>query len=67
MASQQPNVLFLLSDEHSFRFMGHCPEERGGEPAVTPTFDRLAANGTVFTDAYCRLPPRCILPTRQVS
>lgn len=49
----QPNILFLLSDEHSFRFMGHAP---GGEPVETPTFDRLAATGMVFTDAYCQMP-----------
>jgi choline-sulfatase len=71
MASQRPNVLFLLSDEHSFRFMGHCPEERGGEPALTPTFDRLAAGGTVFTDAYCQMPlctpsRLCILTGQEV-
>ncbi len=54
--STQPNILFLFSDEHSFRFMGHMPPEAGGEPAYTPTFDRLAAQGTVFTDAYCQMP-----------
>lgn len=52
----QPNILFLFSDEHSFRFMGHVPEEAGGEPVHTPTFDRLAAQSTVFTDAYCQMP-----------
>ncbi|MHB0935579.1 MAG: sulfatase-like hydrolase/transferase [Armatimonadota bacterium] len=52
----QPNILFLLSDEHSFRFMGHVPAEAGGEPVETPAFDRLAAGGTVFTDAYCQMP-----------
>ncbi|MGB2824339.1 MAG: sulfatase-like hydrolase/transferase, partial [Phycisphaerae bacterium] len=66
-----PNILFLLSDEHSFRFMGHCPPGEGGEPAVTPAFDRLAAEGTVFTDAYCQMPlctPSriCILTGREV-
>lgn len=53
--SQRPNILFLLSDEHSFRFMGHCdPADR--EPAHTPAFDQLAAGATVFTDAYCQMP-----------
>ena len=69
--SERPNVLFLLSDEHSFRFMGHVPEARGGEPAHTPAFDRLAASGTVFTDAYCQMPlctpsRLCILSGREV-
>jgi len=52
----QPNILYLLSDEHSFRFMGHVSPEEGGEPVSTPTFDRLAAHGTRFTDAYCQMP-----------
>ncbi len=52
----QPNVLYLMSDEHSFRCMGHVPESTGGEPVDTPTLDRLAAQGTVFTDAYCQMP-----------
>ncbi len=53
----QPNLLLLLSDEHSFRFQGHVPEAEGGEPGVaTPTLDRLAATATVFTDAYCQMP-----------
>ncbi|MBT5874715.1 MAG: hypothetical protein HOH43_14960, partial [Candidatus Latescibacteria bacterium] len=51
----RPNILFLLSDEHSFRCMGHLDEANGGEPVYTPTFDRLASQGTVFTDAYCQV------------
>lgn len=52
----RPNILFLLSDEHSHRFMGHLSRDRGGESVHTPTFDRLAGEGTVFTDAYCQMP-----------
>ena len=52
----KPNILFLLSDEHSFRFMGHVPPEEGGEPTATPAFDRLAGQGVRFTDAYCQMP-----------
>lgn len=52
----RPNVLFLMSDEHSFRFMNHVPNDQGGEPVDTPAFDRLAAQSTVFTDAYCQMP-----------
>ena len=53
---QRPNILLLFSDEHSFRFMGHVPESAGGEPIETPTFDQLAAQATVFSDAYCQMP-----------
>ncbi len=52
----QPNILYLMSDEHSFRCMGHVPAEEGGEPVYTPTFDRLAARATRFSDAYCQMP-----------
>ena len=53
----RPNILLLFSDEHSYRFMGHVPVEEGGEADTeTPAFDRLAAQGTVFTDAYCQMP-----------
>ena len=67
----RPNILFLFSDEHSFRAMGHRSEADGGEPVFTPTFDRLAAQGTVFTDAYCQMalctPSRlCTLSGREV-
>lgn len=68
---KKPNILFLFSDEHSFRCMGHVPEEEGGEPVSTPTFDRLASRSTVFTDAYCQMPlctPSriCLLTGREV-
>jgi choline-sulfatase len=55
MTNSQPNILFLLSDEHSFRFAGHRPQEAGGEPVRTPTLDRLAGQGTVFSDTYCQV------------
>jgi choline-sulfatase len=54
--NSRPNILFLLSDEHSFRCMGHVSDADGGEPVDTPTFDRLAARGTVFSTAYCQMP-----------
>jgi choline-sulfatase len=54
--TRQPNILFLISDEHSFRFLGHLPHEEGGEDVATPALDRLASQATVFTDAYCAAP-----------
>ncbi len=67
----RPNILFLLSDEHSFRFLGRIPEERGGEPVHTPAFDRLMDDGTTFENAYCAMPlctPSriCLLSGREV-
>ncbi len=46
------NLLFILSDEHNPRVLG-C----AGHPMIkTPHFDRLAARGVRFTDAYCNSP-----------
>lgn len=52
----KPNVIFLFSDEHGFRFMGHVPVNEGGESVYTPAFDDLASKAAVFTDAYCQMP-----------
>ncbi len=46
-----PNILFIFSDEHSFRYMDHRSEAAGGEPVHTPNFDHLAAQSTVFENA----------------
>lgn len=48
MAERQPNVLFLFSDEHDPRHMGHS----GSPLAYTPNMDRLARRGTRFVNAY---------------
>jgi choline-sulfatase len=53
---RRPNILLLLSDEHSFRYMGHVEDRHGGEPVHTPTFDGLARGGVRFSDAYCQMP-----------
>lgn len=52
---RRPNVLLLLSDEHSFRFLGAVPPEEGGEPVATPTLDRLANDGVRFESTYCQV------------
>ena len=47
-----PNILFLMSDEHSPHATG-C----GGNSIVqTPNLDRLADTGTCFEKAYCQVP-----------
>ena len=53
---KRPNILFLLSDEHSFRYMGHVEDRHGGEPVHTPHLDGLAGRGVRFSDAYCQMP-----------
>ena len=52
----RPNILFLLSDQHSYRFLSSLPPERGGEPCRTPALDQLARQGLRFDAAYCQTP-----------
>lgn len=52
----RPNILFLFSDEHSFRFLSSRSRERGGEPCSTPTLDGLIAQGAHFDAAYTQMP-----------
>ena len=50
--NSQPNILFLMSDQHNAGSMG-C----AGHPNVkTPTLDALAEDGIRFTRAYCNNP-----------
>ena len=45
----RPNILFICSDQHSFRYAGFA-----GHPLVqTPNLDRLAGCGVTMANAYC--------------
>jgi len=50
--SKQPNILFLIADDWSFPHAGVY----GDKVVRTPTFDRLAAEGALFTNAYTASP-----------
>jgi choline-sulfatase len=54
--SNDLNILLLLSDEHSFRFLSARESRRGGEPCHTPTLDRLIDQGANCDAAYCQMP-----------
>jgi arylsulfatase A-like enzyme len=57
-ADSNPNILFLLSDDHSYPYVG-CY----GQPDMrTPTLDRLAADGLAFHRAF-QAAPQCV-PSR---
>lgn len=56
MAKSIPNILFVLTDQHSFRHLGYRDSDRQGEPVQTPTLDRLASNSVAFQSAYCASP-----------
>ena len=48
----RPNILFCIADDWSWPHAGAY-----GDPVVkTPTFDRLAAEGVLFTRAFCAAP-----------
>jgi arylsulfatase A-like enzyme len=49
---KQPNIIYILSDEHRGHAMGHA-----GDPNVnTPVMDRLASEGVSFSRAYSNCP-----------
>ena len=50
--SKAPNILILMSDEHTASAMG-CD---GDALVRTPNLDNLARKGTYFTNAYCQVP-----------
>ena len=48
----KPNILILMSDNHSWNHLG-CY----GDPVInTPNIDQLAEKGIRFTNAYCSAP-----------
>lgn len=50
--ASKPNILFLIADDWSFPHAGVY----GDQVVRTPTFDRLAAEGALFTNAYTASP-----------
>ncbi|MBY0507865.1 MAG: sulfatase [Bryobacteraceae bacterium] len=54
-ADKAPNILFLLSDDHSFPYLG-C---YGYPDMRTPTLDKLAADGMLFHRAF-QAAPQCV-------
>lgn len=68
--ADQPNVLFIMSDDHTTQAIGAY----GGRLATlnpTPTLDRLAREGMLFTQAFCNnsicTPSRASILTGQYS
>jgi N-sulfoglucosamine sulfohydrolase len=57
-AADQPNILFLLSDDHSYPFVSAY----GDSNVNTPTLDRLAAEGMKFHRFFTSCP-QCV-PSR---
>ena len=64
-ASELPNILLIVTDEHNFRTLGcyrdHLPKEQAemwgpGVIVETPHIDRLAKEGVLCTRAYATAP-----------
>src|SRR5947209_5975829 len=51
-AQPRPNILLCLADDQSYPHAG-C---YGDRVVRTPVFDRVAADGTLFTAAFCVAP-----------
>ena len=51
----KPNILVIMSDQHSKHVLG-C---YGNDIVRTPSLDRLAAEGMRFSSAYCASPVCC--------
>ena len=47
--AKQPNIVLLISDDDDYEHFGFMCSKI----AHTPTLDKLAAAGTLFTTAYC--------------
>lgn len=47
-AAEQPNIIFIISDDHDYAHLGFM----GSEIVHTPNLDRLARGGTIFTTAH---------------
>jgi arylsulfatase A-like enzyme len=63
-AAERPNILFIYTDDHSYRTIGCYPESY--DWVRTPNFDRLAAQGVRFSSAYIGtwcMPSRATLLT----
>ena len=58
LAAEKPNILFLLSDDHSYPYLG-C---YGNKDVRTPNLDRLAAQGMRFDRMFVGCP-QCV-PSR---
>ncbi len=51
-SAQRPNILLAIADDWSFPHAGVY-----GDPVIkTPTFDRVANEGVLFSHAYCAAP-----------
>ena len=67
---QRPNVLFIMSDDHTSQAIG-AYQSRLAKLNPTPTIDRLAKEGMLFENAFCSnsicAPSRATILTGQYA
>ena len=51
----RPNIIWIYADDHAYQAIS-AYDARFREIAPTPNIDRLAASGTLFTNAHCAAP-----------
>ncbi|MGB4740949.1 MAG: sulfatase-like hydrolase/transferase, partial [Fuerstiella sp.] len=51
-AADRPNILYIMSDDHAAHAIS-AYDGRLAKIAPTPNIDRLAAEGALFTNAFC--------------
>jgi choline-sulfatase len=54
--TEQPNILLVMADQLSARFLSAYGANPGSTGAHTPNLDRLAGEGVVFESTYCNSP-----------
>ena len=70
LAAERPNVLFIMSDDHTSQAVGSYGS-RLAKLNPTPTIDRLAREGMLFANAFCTnsicTPSRACILTGQYA
>ena len=68
IAQDKPNILYIMSDDHTSQAFG-VYGSRLAKLNPTPTIDRLAHEGMLFTNAFCTnsicTPSRATIMTGQ--
>jgi len=52
MNNRSPNILFILADQHNYKYLGHT----GNKIVKTPNLDKLASEGVSFENAIPQSP-----------
>ena len=69
--NDQPNILFIMSDDHTTQGIGAYEDPRFRELDITPSIDRLAEEGMLFTNVFCTnsicTPSRATILTGQYN